>query len=77
MDCLDREAPRVDGVPFSRSGKKRLGREVAEHLELREPEGGFPPVFFVPEWLYDCFSEEPKRACDSAGLKGRLWRPQR
>ncbi|WP_272142430.1 hypothetical protein [Stigmatella ashevillensis] len=74
VDCLDREATLVNGVPFSQSGKKRLGREVAEHLE---PEGGFPSVFFVPELLYYCFSEEAKRACDSADLKGLLWRAQR
>ncbi|WP_257458034.1 hypothetical protein [Archangium lipolyticum] len=77
VDCLDREATLVNGVPFSQSGKKRLGRETAEHLELREPGGGFPPVFFVPELLYYCFSEEAKRACDNAGLKGLLWHPQR
>ncbi|SEM36870.1 hypothetical protein SAMN05444354_115157 [Stigmatella aurantiaca] len=77
VDCLDREATLVQGVPFSQSGKKHLGRGAAGHLALREPEGGFPPVFFVPELLYYCFSEEAKRACDAAGLKGLWWRPQR
>jgi hypothetical protein len=77
LDCLDRDATIVNGVPFRQSGKKFLGRGAAEHLELREPEGGFPPVFFVPELLYYCFTEEVKQACDKAGLKGLWWRPQR
>jgi hypothetical protein len=77
VDCLDRDATRVDGVPFSQSDEKYLGRGIAEHLALREPEGGFPPVFFVPELVFYCFSEEAKRACDDAGLKGLRWRPQR
>jgi hypothetical protein len=76
VDCFDRDATRLDGVSFRQSGKKRLGRGIAGHLELREPEGGFPPVFFVPELLFYCFSEEAKRACDEAGLKGLRWRPQ-
>jgi len=76
-DCLDRDTTIIKGLPFRRSGKKFLGRGGAEHLVLREPEGGFPPIFFVPELLYYCFSEEAKLACDKAGLKGLWWRPQR
>jgi hypothetical protein len=76
VDCLDRERTKVAGVPFHHSGKKYLGKDDAEHLELRTPASGFPPVFFVPELLYYCFTEEAKQACDKAGLKGLRWRPQ-
>jgi len=75
LECLDRERTRVNGVSFHQSGEEYLGVEDAEHLELRMPKGGFPPVFFVPELLFYCFSEEAKRACDEAGLKGLWWRP--
>jgi len=77
LDCLDRDRTMVEGVPFSQSGKEYLSTEGAQHLELRTPEGGFPPVFFVPELLFYCFTEEAKQACDKAGLKGLWWRPQR
>jgi len=77
LDCLDRDRTIVDGVSFRQSGTEYLGSEQAQHLELREPEGGFPPVFFVPELLYYCFTQEAKQACDKAGLKGLWWRPQR
>jgi hypothetical protein len=77
LDCLDPERTKVMGVPFNQSGKKYLGLDAAEQLALREPDGGFPPVFFVPELLYYCFSEEAKQACDDAGLKGLRWCPQR
>ncbi|HEX8697574.1 MAG TPA: hypothetical protein VF815_01935 [Myxococcaceae bacterium] len=77
LDCLDPDRTLVGGVPFRHSGREFLGRDGAQHLELRVPEGGFPPVFFVPELLYYCFSEEAKHACDKAGLKGLWWRPQK
>ena len=76
LDCLDRERTIVEGVPFSQSGETYLGKEEAQHLELRAPEGGFPPVFCVPELTFYCFTEEAKQACDRAGLKGLWWRPQ-
>ncbi|PTL85984.1 hypothetical protein DAT35_03075 [Vitiosangium sp. GDMCC 1.1324] len=66
----------VGGVPFRQTGREYLSSDRAEHLELRAPEGGFPPVFFVPELLFYCFTEEAKQACDKAGLKGLWWRPQ-
>ncbi|ATB29243.1 hypothetical protein [Melittangium boletus] len=77
LDCLDRGRTLVEGVSFRQSGRDYLSAEEAEHLELRPPPGDFPPVFFVPELLFYCFSEEAKRACDQAGLKGLWWRPQR
>jgi hypothetical protein len=77
LDCLDRERTLVNGVPFHQSGVEYLGFEEADHLELRPPEGGFPPVFCVPELNYYCFTEEAKQVCDKAGLKGLWWRPQR
>jgi hypothetical protein len=77
IDCLDRERTLVDGVPFSQSSETYLGKEDAQHLELRTPDGGFPPVFCVPELTFYCFTEEAKQACDQAGLKGLWWRPQR
>lgn len=77
LNCLDRDLTTVGGVSFRQSGEEYLGAEEAGHLELRPPEGGFPPVFFVPELLYYCFTEEAKRACDNAGLKGLWWRPQK
>lgn len=76
-DCLDRERTLVEGVPFLRSGESRLGKEEASPLELRPPAGGFPPVFAVPELTFYCFTEEARQACDTAGLKGLWWRPQR
>lgn len=77
LDCLDVDRTIVGGVPFRQHAEKFLGAEEAQHLELREPEGGFPPVFFVPELLFYCFSEEAKQACDAVGMKGLWWRPQR
>jgi hypothetical protein len=77
LDCLDADRTIVGGVPFRQHEEKFLGTEEAQHLELREPEGGFPPVFFVPELLFYGFSAEAKQACDAAGLKGLWWRPQR
>lgn len=76
LDCLDRERTIVDGAPFSQSSGTYLGMEEAQHLELRAPEGGFPPVFCVPELTFYCFTEEARQACDRAGLKGLWWRPQ-
>lgn len=76
IDCLDRERTMVDGVPFRDSNREFLGFDGAQQLTLREPDGGFPPVFCVPELLYYVFSEEAKQACDKAGLKGLWWRPQ-
>lgn len=76
LDCLDRDRTLVDGVPFHESGEQYLGKERAERLVLRAPEGGFPPVFCVPELTFYCFTEEAKQACDRAGLKGLWWRPQ-
>jgi hypothetical protein len=76
LDCLDRDRTIVEGVPFRESSEHLLGMEEAQHLELRTPEGGFPPVFCVPELVFYCFSEEAKQACDKAGLKGLWWRPQ-
>ncbi|RKI30235.1 hypothetical protein D7Y27_39245, partial [Corallococcus sp. AB004] len=55
-DCLDRERTLVKGVPFHRCGEEFLGQEQAEPLVLRPPPGGFPPVFFVPELLYYCYT---------------------
>lgn len=75
LDCLDHERTQVDGVSFRESGEAYLGLDNAQHFELREPAGGFPPVFSVPELVSYCFSEEAKQACDQAGLKGLWWRP--
>lgn len=76
LDCLDRDLTVVNGVSFRQSGNEYLGADEAQHLELRTPEGGFPPVFFVPELLFYCFTEEARQACDKAGLRGLWWRPQ-
>jgi len=76
FDCIDRDRTIVSGLPFRQSDREYLGQDGAEHLELRPQDGGFPPVFFVPELLYYCFTEEAKQACDNAGLKGLWWRPQ-
>ncbi|ADO74315.1 uncharacterized protein STAUR_6558 [Stigmatella aurantiaca DW4/3-1] len=76
LDCLDGERTLVNGVPFSQSGEHYLGKEEAQHLELRRPEAGFPPVFCVPQLTFYCFTEEAKQACDQAGLRGLWWRPQ-
>ncbi|MFY0580522.1 hypothetical protein ACN28S_45385 [Cystobacter fuscus] len=77
IDCLDRDRTLVNGVPFQQADVSYLGMEEAQHLELRAPDGGFPPVFSVPELTFYCFTEEAKQACDKAGLKGLWWRPQR
>ncbi len=74
--CLDHDLTLVEGVPFRQSDREYLSFDAAQHLELRTPEGGLPPVFGVPELVYTCFSEEAKQACDKAGLKGLWWRPQ-
>jgi hypothetical protein len=76
IDCLDYDRTLVGGVPFRQTGEQYLGAEEANPLVLRPPEGGFPPVFFVPELTFHCFTEEAKQACDKAGLKGLWWRPQ-
>lgn len=76
IDCLDRDRTRVKGVSFRESGTGFLAPDEAEHLELRAPEGGFPPVFFVPELVFYCYTPEAKAACDKAGLKGLWWRDQ-
>jgi hypothetical protein len=76
IDCLDHDRTLVNGVPFPQSGEQYLGKDEASPLVLRPLEGGFPPVFFVPELVYPCFTEEAKQACDQAGLKGLWWRPQ-
>ncbi|QAT82038.1 hypothetical protein EJ065_0431 [Corallococcus coralloides] len=76
IDCLDRERTLVKGVPFHQCGEELLGEDDAEPLVLRPPPGGFPPVFFVPELAYYCYTEEARQACDQAGLKGLWWRPQ-
>ncbi|WP_233587853.1 hypothetical protein [Corallococcus sp. CA049B] len=75
-DCLDRERTLVKGVPFHRCGEEFLGEDGAEPLVLRPPPGGLPPVFFVPELLYYCYTEEARQACEQAGLKGLWWRSQ-
>ncbi|MBN1208855.1 MAG: hypothetical protein JXB05_28610 [Myxococcaceae bacterium] len=77
LDCLDRDRTIIDGVPFRQSGVSYLGMEEAQQLELRAPDGGFPPVFSVPKLTFYCFTEEAKQACDKAGLKGLWWRPQK
>ena len=77
LDCLDADRTIIDAVPFRQREEKLLGADEAQHLELREPPGGFPPVFCVPELVFYCFSEEAKQACAAAGLKGLWWRPQR
>ena len=76
LDCLDRDRTIVNGVPFRDSNLPFLGAEEAQQLALHRPEGGFPPVFSVPELAFYCFTEEAKQACDKAGLKGLWWRPQ-
>ncbi|WP_187345276.1 hypothetical protein [Cystobacter ferrugineus] len=75
LDCLDHDRTLVSGTSFRESGETYLGVEDAQHFEFRKPEGGFPPVFFVPGLVFYCFSEEAKRACEHAGLKGLWWRP--
>jgi hypothetical protein len=76
VECLDYDRTLVGGVPFRQTGEEYLGMEEANPLVLHPPPGGFPPVFFVPELLFYCFTEEAKQACDKAGLKGLWWRPQ-
>ncbi|WP_199733975.1 MULTISPECIES: hypothetical protein [unclassified Corallococcus] len=75
-DCLDRERTLVKGVPFHQWDEELLGEDDAEPLVLRPPPGGFPPVFFVPELAFYCYTEEARQACEQAGLKGLWWRPQ-
>ncbi|QAT84601.1 hypothetical protein EJ065_3032 [Corallococcus coralloides] len=75
--CLDRERTLVKGVPFHQSGESVLGQDEALPLVLRQPPGGFPPVFCVPELTFYCFTEEARQACEAAELKGLWWRPQR
>ncbi|NNB84682.1 hypothetical protein HI292_03785 [Corallococcus exiguus] len=75
--CLDRERTLVKGVPFHQSSESVLGQDEALPLVLRPPTGGFPPVFCVPELTFYCFTEEARRACEAAELKGLWWRPQR
>jgi hypothetical protein len=75
FDCLDKESTKIGGVPFHQDDEEYLGPEDADPLVLREPEGGFPPVFAVPELVFYCFTEEARQACDKASLKGLLWHP--
>jgi len=76
FDCLDPHLTRIGEGSFAQSGREYLSSDRASHLELRAPAGGFPPVFFVPELLFYCFTEDAKQACDAAGLRGLWWRPQ-
>jgi hypothetical protein len=77
IDCLDKDRTKIKGVPFRQHEEEYLGPDEADSFVLREPEGGFPPVFSVPELLFYCFTEEAKQACERAGLKGLLWHPQK
>jgi hypothetical protein len=77
FDCLDKDRTKIWGIPYREAGEEYLMPNQADPLVLREPEGGFPPVFFVPELVFYCFTEEAKQACDEAGLRGLWWFPQK
>lgn len=77
LDCMDHERTFIEGKPFREYGRELItDNEPDLSLVLKEPEGGFPPIFYVPEIVAYLFSEEAKQACDAAGLQDLWWLPQ-